>query len=73
LREKAYLLQHSYEDDDGCEETKIIGIFSTEEKAKEVAQVYRTIEGFSRYPDCFFIDAYELDKQFWTEGFITIE
>jgi len=30
------------------------------------------MEGFSRYPDGFHIDAYELDEGCWAEGFVTI-
>uniref|UniRef100_UPI00403FA82B DUF7336 domain-containing protein n=1 Tax=Paenibacillus sp. KS-LC4 TaxID=2979727 RepID=UPI00403FA82B len=51
-------MQHSFINN-GCEETKIIGIFSTEEKANSVVEEYRNIAGFSEYADYFYIDAYE--------------
>ena len=65
-----YLLQHSYEIEE-FDETKIIGIYSTKEKAKEVIEKYNTLPGFKDYPNDFYIDKYELDKNHWDEGFIT--
>jgi len=73
---KVYLLQHSYEyeiyEDIKTEETKIIGIYSTEENAKMAKAHLRLKKGFNRFPDdCFYIDEYELDKNHWIEGFVT--
>lgn len=28
--------------------------------------------GFSSYPNAFLIDAYEVDRVQWTEGFVTV-
>ena len=70
--ESVYLLQHSYELED-CEETKIIGLFSSEQSAKDAIQKYKTKPGFSDYPNNFYIDKYEIDKCFWEEGFITMK
>lgn len=67
-----YLLQHSYEIDE-CEETKIIGIYTSREKALETIEKYKTIPGFKNYSDCFYIDKYELDKNHWEEGFVKWE
>lgn len=71
-----YLLQHSYEyeiyEDIKVEETKIIGIYSSEMKAKEAMALFLTKQGFNRFPkDCFYIDEYQLDQDHWVEGFIT--
>ncbi|MBO0453183.1 DUF7336 domain-containing protein [Candidatus Enterococcus murrayae] len=73
---KVYLLQHSYEyeidQNIKIEETKIIGIYGTESKAKQVKKSFMTKKGFNRFPeDCFYIDEYEIDRDHWTEGFIT--
>jgi len=73
---KVYLLQHSFEyeicEDVKTDETKIIGIYSSEEKAEEVKEQFKTIKGFSRFSEeCFFIDEYQLDQNHWVEGFIT--
>lgn len=68
-----WLLQHSYLLDAGEDvyETKTIGIYSTQEKALEAVGRLRETEGFSRYPEDFYIDRYELDADNWTEGFVT--
>lgn len=63
-----FLLQHSYEIDE-AEETKIIGIYSSRNKAEQVVEKYKNIQGFNDYPDCFFVDQYTIDKDNW-EGFI---
>lgn len=65
---KVYLLQHSYEQND-IEETKIIGIFSSKEKALEVIERYKILSGFKEYPNDFYIDEYQIDKNHWEEGF----
>ena len=67
-----YLLQHSYENE-GSEETKIIGIYSSYENAERAKCKVKSKEGFNRFPeDCFYIDAYELDRDNWVEGFISL-
>jgi hypothetical protein len=71
---KVFLLQHSYEiyiQGVSKEQTKILGIYSTKEKAEEVIQRYKSIVGFNRFPiTCFYVDDYDLDKDHWTEGFV---
>ncbi len=66
-----YLLQHTYEIDE-VEDTKIIGVFSTEKKALEIIEHFKTLPGFIVYQDGFEIDEYQLDTIYWAEGFITI-
>ena len=73
---KVYLLQHSYEyevyEDIKKEETKIIGIYSSEIKAKEAKALFMTKKGFNRFSEeRFYIDEYELDQDHWTDGFVT--
>ncbi len=65
-----YLLQHTYEVN-GYDETKVIGIYKTKEKAEETIAKLRKLPGFEKYPDAFFVDEYELDQDHWTEGFIS--
>ena len=73
---KVYLLQHSYKyeiyQDIKAEETKIIGIYSSREKAEEVKEKFKMKKGFCRFSDdCFYIDAYEVNQDNWTDGFVT--
>lgn len=64
-----FLLQHSYENEN-TEVTKIIGIYSSREKAELTVKEYKSLPGFRDYPDSFFIDKYEVDKNNWEEGFV---
>lgn len=71
-----YLLQHSYETGDNLqyEETKLIGIYSSQKIAEAKIAEYLKLPGFCDFSkDTFYIDAYEIDKDYWTEGFISWE
>ena len=68
-----YLLQHSYSYGKYAEheETKIIGIYSSREKAEVVVDKYKSLPGFNNYDvSCFYIDQYILDDSTWQDGFI---
>lgn len=68
-----FLLQHSYLLDRVSDiyETKILGIYSSEQVATDAISRYRKLDGFKLHPDDFYIDKYEVDKDGWTEGFIS--
>jgi hypothetical protein len=66
-----FLLQHSYEIND-FEETKVIGIYLSRKKAEQVIGKYKKLQGFKDYPDSFYIDEYEMDKDNWEEGFVRV-
>lgn len=73
---KIYLLWHIHKltDDFGAhDEEKLIGVFSSVEKANHTIEKYKTLEGFKDYPlDSFVIDEYEVDGTTnWSEGFCT--
>lgn len=71
MNEYVYLLQHSSRID-GCLETKIIGIYSTEKEANSIVIAYKNIDGFKKYENDFFIDKYRLNQSFWGSGFSKI-
>ncbi|MCY9593663.1 hypothetical protein PC41400_08830 [Paenibacillus chitinolyticus] len=64
-----FLLQHSYEWNEN-ENTKIIGIYSSKEKVEAVIEKYKELPGFKEFPNDFYIDAYRVDENEWTEGFM---
>ena len=69
---RVYLLQHTYlyGEDDEYEETKIIGIFDSKEKAQDKIKDYVKLPGFKDFTDeCFSIDEYQLNVGEWSEGF----
>lgn len=49
--------------------TKLLGIYSTRGKAKSAINYYITLPGFKDYPDGFYINEYELDKNCYKSGF----
>lgn len=75
-KEKVYVLQHIYEygEDDEYVEEKMLGVYSSEEKASEAIERYIQLEGFKDYPrECFYISEYFVDKDSWRGGFVSGE
>ena len=66
-----YLLQHVAREDTDDEGIKVLGIYSTREKAEIAIEQFKLLPGFDRYPDSFHVGKYELDKLERSEGFIT--
>ncbi len=71
-----FLLWHTHDLTDGFgthEEEKLIGVFSSEEKAREAIEQLKTKEGFRDFPlSCFEIDRSKLDRVSWSGGFSTV-
>ena len=65
-----YLVMHAYEQESGCESIKTLGIFRSKAEAEAAIERARTRQGFRDYPDGFHCDAYEVGREFWTDGFI---
>ncbi|MEU4426794.1 hypothetical protein AB0F81_39750 [Actinoplanes sp. NPDC024001] len=59
-----------WDEEDG-DDLKILGVYSTEQKAEERLVRARELPGFRDEPDCFLIAPYTLDEDRWTEGFAT--
>ena len=68
-----YMVYHSRELDDGEESLKLIGIYTSEERAKEAIKRVIGQRGFKDFPNGFQIYPHRLDKDGWTEGFICAE
>lgn len=63
-----YRVQHYYRDEKH-ENTKLIGIFSEENKARNYIEIIKKKPGFSRFPDGFYITKMILDESYWEDGF----
>lgn len=64
-----FIVHHSRElDDDACE-TKLIGVYTTEERALHAIDQLREKPGFRDYPADFAVDRYKLDMTHWQDGF----
>ncbi len=64
-----------WDEEDG-DDLKILGAYSSEQKAQERLARARELPGFREEPDCFLIDflidLYTLDEDRWSEGFISV-
>jgi hypothetical protein len=69
----AFLVQHVHQLPRGDEEdVKIIGIYASEASARLAVRRAKRREGFRDSPEGFTIDRYELGKDEWREGFVTV-
>jgi len=64
-------LCHEYVMENGEDEVKELGVYSSREKAQEAITRYWSLPGFRDHPDGFKIYESELDQdQAWTDGFV---
>lgn len=66
-----HLLHHSYEVS-GQEETKLIGVYSSATAAADAMERLRKQPGFRDRPNDFSIDEYEINRDHWCEGFVSL-
>ncbi|WP_430781744.1 DUF7336 domain-containing protein [Actinoplanes sp. G11-F43] len=59
-------------DEEEGDDLKILGAYSSEQKAQQRLVSARESPGFRDEPNCFLIDRYTLDEDRWAEGFITV-
>ena len=69
---KVYVLQHVHSVDDGAEDVKFIGVYSSRENAQAAVARLSQAPGFSEALAGFHIDEYQLDKDQWVEGYSTL-
>lgn len=51
------------------QDVKIVGVYSSRERAEAAVSRARTLPGFRDHPDGFHIDVYHVDKDHWAGGF----
>jgi hypothetical protein len=66
--EEGELVWNEQEGDD----LKILGAYSTEERAQDRVTRARQLSGFREEPDCFYVDRYTVDEDHWQDGFVTL-
>jgi hypothetical protein len=67
-----FVLQHVHLQEDGVEDVKLIGVYSSRDKAQDAAARLRRLPGFSDTPDGFHIDEYRVDQDHWIEGYVAV-
>jgi hypothetical protein len=68
-----FALYHEYTKQNGDEEEKLIGIYSSRPRALEAILRLKGMPGFKDHHDGFKIYEIELDRDSWSEGFLTVE
>ena len=68
-----YLLHHVHEFDDGYEDFKLIGVFSSREYAFAAQRRVQDQPGFRDLPDGFTVSDCAVDRVEWLEGFVTMQ
>lgn len=69
--ESVYVLHHVRKDDKHGDDAKLIGIYRSENKANDAIKRLADQPGFCDHPDGFQTDRYELDRDHWSEGFVS--
>jgi homoserine kinase type II len=67
-----FVLQHLHVREDGAEDVKFIGVYSSREKAQAAVARLSRLPGFSDAPDGFHFDEYRVDQDQWAEGYVVV-
>ena len=65
-----FVLQHVHTREDGSDDVKFIGVYSSRQKAQEAVERLGRLPGFADAPDGFHIDEYRVDQDHWVEGYV---
>ena len=68
---EVFVLHHVHEAPNGDEDTKLIGVYSTEAEAKAAIERLKVQPGFRDHLEGFCVTPYGLDKDQWREGFVS--
>jgi len=71
--EKVYLLDYVYEFEDGHNEVKLLGVFSSEAEAKQALSNLMKNPKLKEISNLFTISENKIDRLGWIEGFITVD
>ncbi|MEU7016382.1 hypothetical protein [Streptomyces sp. NPDC046385] len=58
-------------DEEAGDDVKLLGTYSSREVAEIRVRKARDLPGFRDEPDCFYVEEFEIDKDEWTEGYVT--
>ena len=67
-----FVLQHVRSREDGAEDVKFIGVYSSREKAQAAVARLGRLPGFAEAKDGFHIDEYRVDQDQWAEGYAVV-
>lgn len=67
-----FLLYHVHEFEDGPDDSKLIGVFSSMDHARAAQRQVQDQPGFRDLPEGFLISEMKVDRVEWREGFVTL-
>ncbi len=67
-----FVVQHVHAREDGVEDVKFIGVYSSRERADMAVARLSRRPGFSDAPDGFHVDEYRVDQDHWVEGYVVL-
>ena len=67
-----YLLHHVHEFEDGHQDAKLIGVFSSRDYARAAQHQVQDQPGFRDSPEGFIIGEMKVDRVEWRDGYVTI-
>jgi hypothetical protein len=67
-----FLLSHAHDLGEGTTDDKLIGVYSSMVDAQQAQARTAELPGFRDAQEGFIIEPYELGKDHWTEGYITV-
>lgn len=68
---EVYLLWHAQDLEEETD-VKLLGVYSSQQKAEAARLRASDKPGFREHPEGFHIGRYEIDQDCWTEGFVTV-
>ena len=69
---RVYVLQHEHALGDEATDTKMIGVYAAEADALAARERLSAAPGFRDDPEGFSIDAYDLGRDHWSDGFVAV-
>ena len=67
-----FVLHHMHAMEGGEEDAKLLGVYSSRELAEAAQKRASELPGFRDLPNGFVIDSYEVDRDEWREGYVTV-
>jgi hypothetical protein len=67
-----FLLWHSHDLEGGETDDKLVGVYSDEASAEAARNRTSAFNGFRDAPDGFVIARYELNRDYWQDGYVTV-
>lgn len=67
-----FIVQHEQIIDEDSETYRVIGIYSTKDRADAAVERAKLLPGFREQPENFCISEYVLNEDHWTTGFVTV-